>query len=96
MTLIEWQEASQKNPRLKALLPELRRNPDMPVFEVDHDHFNQGKNTKKFYVAASLLSQNITHKEIPDQYRGQFIRNSHVDLSKRIQTFDEIHLWNRI
>ena len=84
-TLIEWYEQDSLNKTgLRSFLSELRSNPDMPVFEVDHDFFNQGKNTKRFSVAPLLLSQTITIDDIPDEFRRQFMNNSHINMAERM------------
>ena len=84
-TLIEWYEEDSLNkPGLRPFLSQLRSNPDMPVFEVDHDFYNQGKSTKRFFVAALLLSQTITIDDIPEEFRRQFMKNSHINMSQRM------------
>jgi len=84
-TLIEWYEEDCRNkPALRPFLSQLRSNPDMPVFEVDHDYYNQGKSTKKFSVAALLLSQTITIDDIPDTHRRNFMQNSHIGMAERM------------
>jgi hypothetical protein len=84
-SLIDWYEGDSVNARgLRPFLPKLRNNPDMPVLEVDHDHFNQGKNTQRYSVAALLLSQAITIDDIPEEFRRQFMQNSHIDMAQRM------------
>ena len=84
-SLIDWYEGDSVNARgLRPFLPHLRSNPDMPVLEVDHDHFNQGKNTQRYSVAALLLSQAITIDDIPEEFRRQFMQNSHIDMAQRM------------
>ena len=84
-TLIEWYEEDSLNkPGLRPFLSQLRSNPDMPVFEVDHDFYNQGKSTKRFSVAVLLLSQTITIDDIPEEFRRQFMKNSHINMAERM------------
>lgn len=85
-TLLEWyEEKALGTPSLRRYLPIMRQNPNMLVLEVDHDYFNQGKNTKRFSVAAILLSNSITLDDIPDTHRRAFMKNSHVGMEERMK-----------
>ena len=66
----------------------MENHPEMTVLEVDHDRFNQGKNTTIYPIAACLLTPDIRLDDIPDQFRKRFMTNSHVDMSAR---FDRVH-----
>ena len=63
----------------------MENNPDMTVLEVDHDRFNQGKNTTIYPIAACLLTPDIRLDDVPDQFRQRFMTNSHVDMNARFE-----------
>ena len=65
----------------------MENNPDMKVLEVDHDRFNQGKNSTIYSIAACLLTPDIRLDDVPDQFRQRFMTNSHVDMNAR---FDRV------
>ena len=86
ITLLDWYEKeSLSKPRLRPFLQKMRNNPDMPVLEVDHDFYNQGKNKRKFSIAAVLLSKAINLDDIPNEYRRIFMKNSHINMDKRME-----------
>jgi len=80
--LIDFYRRDQK---YAPFMQKMERYPEMSVFEVDHDWFNQGKNTTKYSVAACLLTPDIRLDDIPERYRREFMTNSHVNMNSRYE-----------
>ena len=78
-------EYYRKESKFAPYMPLMENNPDMTVLEVDHDRFNQGKNTTIYPIAACLLTPDIRLDDVPDQFRQRFMTNSHVDMNARFE-----------
>jgi hypothetical protein len=78
--LIDYYRREQK---YAPFIQKMERFPEMRVLEVDHDRFNQGKNTTRYPVAACLVTPDIRLDDIPEKYRGNFMKNSHVNMNSR-------------
>jgi len=78
-------EHYRKNTKFAPYISRMEQNPDMIVLEVDHDRFNQGKNTTRYSIAACLITPDIRLDDIPEQFRGRFMTNSHVNMNTRYE-----------
>jgi len=73
----------RKEKKFSHYLAQMEANPNMTVLEIDHDRFNQGKNTTRYSIASCLVTPDIRLDDIPEQYRGRFMKNSHVNMNVR-------------
>ncbi|MDA8546456.1 hypothetical protein N9L11_01580 [Euryarchaeota archaeon] len=85
ISLIEFY---RKDPKYAPYMAIMESRPEMKVLEVNHDRFNQGKNTAIYSIAACLLTPDIRLDDIPDRFRKRFMINSHVDMGAR---FHRVH-----
>lgn len=63
----------------------MENNPEMIVLEIDHDYYNQGKNTTIYPIAACLVTPDISLDDIPEEYIGRFMKNSHINMNNRYE-----------
>ena len=73
----------RKERKFSPYLAKMEANPTMSVLEIDHDYFNQGKNTTRYSIASCLVTPDIRLDDIPERYRGRFMKNSHVNMNTR-------------
>jgi len=78
-------EFYRKDKKYAKQIQYMERNPEMRVLEIDHDHYNQGKNTTIYSIAACLVTPDIRLDDIPEKYRSRFMNNSHIDMNKRFE-----------